>query len=83
MIALQFGAGNIGRGFIGALLNQANYEIYFLDVNENLISELNKRGSYIIELASEKKKQSPSQVSKELTVQNKLTKLSISFAKLT
>ncbi|MEK3646372.1 mannitol-1-phosphate 5-dehydrogenase [Aeribacillus sp. FSL M8-0235] len=55
MIALQFGAGNIGRGFIGALLNQANYEIYFLDVNENLISELNKRGSYIIELASEKK----------------------------
>lgn len=62
MIALQFGAGNIGRGFIGALLHQANYEIYFLDVNENLISELNKRGSYIIELASEKKKQSPSQV---------------------
>lgn len=55
MIALQFGAGNIGRGFIGALLRQSDYEVYFLDVNDALIDELNKRGSYTIELAGEDK----------------------------
>lgn len=46
MIAVHFGAGNIGRGFIGQLLHQANYELTFLDVNEEVVSELKKQSSY-------------------------------------
>jgi len=53
MIALHFGAGNIGRGFIGLLLSQAGYEVVFSDVNQNLVQELQKRGQYTVTLANE------------------------------
>lgn len=46
MIAVHFGAGNIGRGFIGQLLHQANFELTFLDVNEDIVAELKKQNSY-------------------------------------
>ncbi|TSB48198.1 mannitol-1-phosphate 5-dehydrogenase [Alkalicoccobacillus porphyridii] len=52
MKAVHFGAGNIGRGFIGALLSRAGYEVVFADVNEAVISELNKRGEYTVTIAS-------------------------------
>ncbi|WP_332308715.1 mannitol-1-phosphate 5-dehydrogenase [Halobacillus mangrovi] len=51
MKAVHFGAGNIGRGFIGALLSQSNYETIFVDVNAELIDELNDKGAYRVELA--------------------------------
>lgn len=53
MLAVHFGAGNIGRGFIGLLLNQAGYEVVFVDVNQGLVDELNHRGSYHVQLATE------------------------------
>jgi mannitol-1-phosphate 5-dehydrogenase len=53
MLAVHFGAGNIGRGFIGQLLHQSHYEVYFVDVNEKVIDELNHRNSYTILLADD------------------------------
>jgi mannitol-1-phosphate 5-dehydrogenase len=38
--AVHFGAGNIGRGFVGLLLHQAGYEVVFADVADALISQL-------------------------------------------
>lgn len=46
--AIQFGAGNIGRGFIGALLSKAGYHVVFADVNEEIISKINEDKCYTI-----------------------------------
>jgi len=51
VIAVHFGAGNIGRGFIGLMLSKAGYRVVFVDVNETLVSLLHSRGSYDVELA--------------------------------
>lgn len=52
---VHFGAGNIGRGFIGEILFQNGFEITFVDINETLIDALKERGTYEIELADETK----------------------------
>jgi mannitol-1-phosphate 5-dehydrogenase len=44
--AVQFGAGNIGRGFVGLLLHEAGYEVVFADVADALISQLAEASSY-------------------------------------
>lgn len=46
--AIQFGAGNIGRGFIGALLAEAGYHVVFADVNEAVIDKINADGTYTV-----------------------------------
>ncbi len=44
--ALMYGAGNIGRGFIGQLFHMSGYEISFIDVNMAVIDKLNTDGQY-------------------------------------
>ncbi len=51
--AIQFGAGNIGRGFIGNILSQNGYEVCFADINKAVIDELNKKHEYIVEVVGE------------------------------
>lgn len=53
MKALHFGAGNIGRGFIGKLLADANAELTFADVNQAVLDELNTRKSYRVHVVGE------------------------------
>jgi mannitol-1-phosphate 5-dehydrogenase len=44
--AVHFGAGNIGRGFVGLLLHEAGYEVVFADVADALIGQLASATSY-------------------------------------
>ena len=52
MIAVHFGAGNIGRGFIGNLLYQSGFETCFVDVNSELVKLINEKKQYRVELAN-------------------------------
>ena len=47
--AIIFGAGNIGRGFIGQLLCESGYTVTFADIDEELLRVLNERGWYRLE----------------------------------
>jgi mannitol-1-phosphate 5-dehydrogenase len=51
MLAVHFGAGNIGRGFIGHLLADSGYEVVFADINDDLISQLQQADSYRVHYA--------------------------------
>ena len=44
--AIMIGAGNIGRGFIGAILSRSGYHVTFDDVNMTLIDAINAEGRY-------------------------------------
>ncbi|MDH7484745.1 MAG: mannitol-1-phosphate 5-dehydrogenase [Anaerolineae bacterium] len=48
--AVIFGAGNVGRGFLGQLFSESGYQVTFVDVDEPLIDALNARRAYTIRL---------------------------------
>ena len=50
---LHFGAGNIGRGFIGELLNKSGYHVTFVDINEQVVNDLKTRETYTIKVLDE------------------------------
>lgn len=54
--ALHFGAGNIGRGFIGLVLNQANYHVTFIDIDEQLVNDINNLKKYNVQIVGTDKK---------------------------
>lgn len=46
--AVMYGAGNIGRGFLGQLFHMSGYETTFIDVNPRVVQALNAQGRYPI-----------------------------------
>ncbi len=50
MRIVQFGAGAIGRGFLGQLWTDGGYEVVFVDIDPALVDALNRRRSYPLRL---------------------------------
>ncbi|SDO57953.1 D-mannitol 1-phosphate 5-dehydrogenase [Microbacterium testaceum StLB037] len=48
MKAVHFGAGNIGRGFVGLLLHEGGYDLVFSDVSAALVEAINSASSYTV-----------------------------------
>jgi mannitol-1-phosphate 5-dehydrogenase len=46
--AVHFGAGNIGRGFVGLLLHEGGYELVFSDVAGSLVDAINAVTEYTV-----------------------------------
>lgn len=46
----MYGAGNIGRGFIGALFSQSGYSVSFIDVAKPVVDGLNESHAYPLRL---------------------------------
>lgn len=66
-VFVQYGAGNIGRGFIGALFAKAGWKVRFIDINMEIIDALNRDGAYPVEILSTEKGKA---VSKEQIISN-------------
>jgi mannitol-1-phosphate 5-dehydrogenase len=59
MRSVHFGAGNIGRGFIGQLLHESGYDITFVDVRDDVVDTLKTEGRYEVILAGEREEHIP------------------------
>src|ERR687894_3296745 len=53
MRSVHFGAGNIGRGFIGQLLHESGYDITFVDVRDDVVEALKTKRRYDVVMADE------------------------------
>ena len=59
----MYGAGNIGRGFIGQSFSAAGYKVGFVDINKEVISRLNADKEYPVNVVTSDKNE-------EITVKN-------------
>ena len=50
---VQFGAGKIGRSFIGQLFSLSGYEVVFIDVYKPVVEALNNRRQYQVVIKSD------------------------------
>lgn len=50
---VHFGAGNIGRGFIGSLFSLSGYHVTFVDLADAIITKLNQEKSYKVKTAED------------------------------
>lgn len=48
----MYGAGNIGRGFIGQVFSDAGYSVGFIDINKEVIGKLNADKEYPVDIVS-------------------------------
>ncbi|MCL1929150.1 MAG: mannitol-1-phosphate 5-dehydrogenase [Treponema sp.] len=53
MKLVQFGAGNIGRSFIGQIFFRAGWEVVFIDIDEGLVKFLNQKQYYTVVIKRE------------------------------
>ena len=60
---VMYGAGNIGRGFIGKIMSEAGYKVGFVDINPAVIGELNTKRRYPVNIVT-------SEENKEVWVEN-------------
>ena len=49
---IMYGAGNIGRGFIGELFSESGYKVGFVDINQEFINKLNADKEYPVTVVS-------------------------------
>jgi mannitol-1-phosphate 5-dehydrogenase len=86
MKAVHFGAGNIGRGFVGLLLHEGGYELVFSDVAAPLVDAINAVSEYTVHEVGEGGRDSvvtgfrainsathPDEVTEEIAVANVVT----------
>ncbi|MDR0310485.1 MAG: mannitol dehydrogenase, partial [Acidobacteriota bacterium] len=57
MKAVMYGAGNIGRGFIGQIFASSGYDLTFIDVAEPVITAINREGRYPVRILSNDSKE--------------------------
>jgi mannitol-1-phosphate 5-dehydrogenase len=50
---VQWGAGNIGRSFIGQVFSRSGYEVIFIDIDTNLVQLLNSTHRYEVAVVSQ------------------------------
>ena len=49
---IMYGAGNIGRGFIGQTFSASGYKVGFIDINMEVINALNEKGEYPVNIVT-------------------------------
>jgi mannitol-1-phosphate 5-dehydrogenase len=50
--AIIWGAGNIGRGFLGQLYSESGYRVTFIDLDQPLLDAITARGEYTVRLVT-------------------------------
>ena len=73
--AVMYGAGKIGRGFVGKVFSESGYEVCFLDIMQDIIDEMNARGQYNVRIVSNEGEQDT--VVKPVRAVNSLTDAAI------